>query len=131
MNAKKYLLFTILGLLLASCSPAPTPVSITLTDGLNRVITLKGPAQRIVSLAPSNTELLYEVGAGSLVVGRDDFSNFPIEVKALPSIGGSMGKYDLAAIAALKPDLVLAAQINTPEQVKIPGGPGLDGVLPE
>jgi iron complex transport system substrate-binding protein len=62
--------------------------------------------------------LLYEVGAGAQVVGRDDFSNFPAEVKALPSVGGSMGNYNLAAIAALKPDLVLAAGINTPAEVK-------------
>jgi iron complex transport system substrate-binding protein len=96
----------------------PTPVAITLTDGLNRVVTLKGPAQRIISLAPSNTELLYEVGAGAQVVGRDAFSDFPPEAKALTSVGGSMGNYDLDAIAALKPDLILAAQINTPEQVK-------------
>jgi iron complex transport system substrate-binding protein len=111
-------LLTPLGLLLAACSPAPTPVAITLTDGLNRTVTLQGPAQRIVSLAPSNTELLYEVGAGTQVIGRDDFSDFPPEARALPSVGGSMSNYDLAAIAALKPDLVLAAQINTPEQVK-------------
>ena len=111
-------MLTTLGLLLASCSRAPAPVAITLTDGLNRVVTLNGPAQRIVSLAPSNTELLYEVGAGAQVVGRDDFSDFPAEAKALPNVGGSMGNYDLAAIAALKPDLVLAAQINTPEQVQ-------------
>jgi iron complex transport system substrate-binding protein len=113
-----YSLLTTLGLLLAACSPAPTPVAITLTDGLNRIVTLQGPAQRIVSLAPSNTELLYEVGADAQVIGRDDFSDFPAEARALPSVGGSMGNYDLAAIAALKPDLVLAAQINTPEQVK-------------
>ena len=110
-------LLTTLGLLLASCSTAPTPVVITLTDGLNRLVTLNGPAQRIVSMAPSNTELLYEVGAGAQVVGRDDFSDFPAEAQALPSVGGSMGNYNLEAIAALKPDLVLAAQINTPEQV--------------
>ena len=111
-------LLTTLAVLLAACSPEPTPVAITLTDGLNRVVTLKGPAQRIVSLAPSNTELLYEVGAGAQVVGRDDFSDFPTEAQSLTSVGGSMGNYDLKAIAALKPDLVLAAQINTPEQVK-------------
>lgn len=111
-------LLTTLAVLLAACSPEPTPVPITLTDGLNRVVTLKGPAQRIVSLAPSNTELLYEVGAGAQVVGRDDFSDFPVEAQALTSVGGSLGIYDLKAIAALKPDLVLAAQINTPEQVK-------------
>ena len=118
-------LFTTLGLLMAACSPAPTPVAITLTDGLNRAVTLHGSAQRIVSLAPSNTELLYEVGAGAQVIGRDDFSDFPAEVKSLAAVGGSMGKYNLDAIAALKPDLVLAAQINTPEQVKSLEGLGL------
>jgi iron complex transport system substrate-binding protein len=112
-------LLTALNLLLASCSFAlakSTPIS--LTDGLNRTVTLKGAAQRIVSLAPSNTELLYEVGAGGQLVGRDDFSDFPAEAKTLPSVGGSMGTYDMAAIVALKPDLVLAAEINTPGQVK-------------
>ncbi len=107
-----------LGLLLAACSPAPAANAISLTDGLNRTVNLKGPAQRIVSLAPSNTELLYEVGAGAQVVGIDEFSDFPVEVRSLPGVGGSMGSYDLKAIDALKPDLVLAAQINTPEQVK-------------
>jgi len=99
-------------------SPTSSSGPINLTDGLNRQVTLNGPAQKIVSLAPSNTELLYEVGAGAQVIGRDDFSDFPAEAKALPSVGGSMGNYNLEAITALKPDLVLAAQINTPEQVK-------------
>jgi iron complex transport system substrate-binding protein len=101
-----------------STSAAPAAGPISLTDGLNRAVTLNGPAQRIVSMAPSNTELLYEVGAGAQVVGRDEFSDFPVEAKALPSVGGSMGNYNLEAITALKPDLVLAAEINTPDQVK-------------
>jgi iron complex transport system substrate-binding protein len=81
-------------------------------------VTLPAPAQKIVSLAPSNTEILFYLGAGSQVIGRDEFSDFPAEAKSLPSVGGSMGKYNLEAIANLKPDLVLAANINTPEQVK-------------
>lgn len=101
-----------------SAYPGPSSGEITLLDGLNRMVTLPGPAQKIVSLAPSNTELLYEVGAGSQVIGRDEFSDFPADATALPSVGGSMGKYNLEAIAALKPDLVLAAQINTAAQVK-------------
>lgn len=113
-----FALFTTLGLMLASCSPAPTPVPITLTDGLNRTVTLQGPAKRVVSLAPSNTELLFEVGAGDLVVGCDDFSDFPAEVSDLPKVGGSTGSFDLDAIAALKPDLVLVAQISDPELVQ-------------
>lgn len=91
---------------------------ITLTDGLDRSVTLSEPAQKIVSMAPSNTEILFAVGAGKQVIGRDDFSNYPEEAKALPSVGGNMGKYNMEQIAALKPDLVLASGLNTPEQVK-------------
>jgi iron complex transport system substrate-binding protein len=96
----------------------PTPTAITLTDGLGRTMTLSHPAQRIVSMAPSNTEILFAIGAGAQVVGRDEFSDYPAQVKSLPSVGGSMGNYSNEAIVALKPDLVLAAEINTPDQVK-------------
>lgn len=108
---------------LTPATSAPTvtsaaPQSIHLTDGLGRSVDLAGPALRVISLAPSNTEILYAISAGSQVIGRDDFSDYPVEAKALPSIGGSNSKYNLEAIAALKPDLVLAAELNTPEQVK-------------
>ncbi|MCL4530267.1 MAG: cobalamin-binding protein [Chloroflexi bacterium] len=132
---RKILIFTLLAGLLFGCAPAPAPVStatlapataavsptpagITLTDGLGRTVKLDHPAQRIVSLAPSNTEILFAIGAGSQVVGRDDLSDYPAQVKSLPSVGGSMGQYSTEAIVALKPDLVLAAEINTPELVK-------------
>ena len=87
------------------------------TDGLNRTVKLHGTPQRIVSLAPSNTEILFAVGAGKQVVGRDSFSDYPAEVKSIKDIGGSMGKYNSEAIVALHPDLVLAGEINTPEEV--------------
>jgi iron complex transport system substrate-binding protein len=90
----------------------------TLTDGLDRTVTVALPARRIVSLSPSNTELLYSVGAGDQLVGRDSFSNYPEGASQVVDIGGSMGQYDFEAVAALEPDLVLAAEINTPEQVR-------------
>jgi iron complex transport system substrate-binding protein len=99
-------------------APADNPTSMTFTDGLGRTITLSGPAQRVVSLAPSNTEILYYVGAGAQMIGRDEFSDYPAEALKLPAIGGSWGGYNLEAIVALKPDLVLAAEINTLEQVQ-------------
>ncbi len=118
----------VLSFLLAACATAsptpeepaasPTPESISLTDGLGRTVTLSSPAQRIVSLAPSNTEVLFALGAGEQVVGRDDFSDYPAEAATLPSVGGSMGNYDAEAIVALQPDLVLAAGINPPELVQ-------------
>jgi iron complex transport system substrate-binding protein len=127
-NALNILLFISLlttSLLLVGCAPeaiqpaAQTAAAvINLTDGLSRTITLEGLPQRIVSLAPSNTEILYAIGAGSLLVGRDEFSNYPEEALSLPSVGGSWGEYDSEAIVALNPDLVLAAEINPPELVQ-------------
>lgn len=105
---------------IAACSPAAKAGAnpIALTDGLGRSVSLASPAQKIVSMAPSNTEILFAIGAGTQVIGRDEFSDYPAEAAALPSVGGSMGTYSIETIASLKPDLVLAAEINTPEQVK-------------
>ena len=102
----------------ASATEAPAADGLTFTDDMGREITLAGTPERIVSLAPSTTEILFAVGAGAQVVGRDEFSDYPEEAKALPSIGGSFGEYNVEAIVALEPDLVFAAEINTPELVK-------------
>lgn len=138
---RKTLILTLLFALLTACAPqttatvapatteipaaqAPTAVpateaaGITLTDGLGREVKLDGPAQRIVALAPSITEFLFAVGAGSQTVGRDEMSNFPDEASKVESIGSTFGNLNTEAIVALKPDLVIAAQVNTPEQVK-------------
>ena len=120
--------------LIAACAPQPTATpdseptqipateavvtELTYTDGLGREVTLEGPAQRIVTLAPSLTELLFAVGASDQIVGRDDFSDFPAEALDVASIGSTYGPLNTEAILALEPDLVLAAGINTPEQVK-------------
>jgi iron complex transport system substrate-binding protein len=112
-------------LLLSACAPQnsqpplpPTPAPIVLEDGLGRSVTLDGPAQRVVSIAPSNTEILFALSAGEQVVGRDEFSDYPAEAASLPTVGGSFGGYSYETIVSLEPDLVLAAEINTPEQVQ-------------
>jgi len=64
--------------------------------------------RRIVSLTCSNTEILFALGLGSRVVGVDDWSDFPEEVKRLPRVGPDL-KIDMAKVAALRPDLVLAS----------------------
>jgi iron complex transport system substrate-binding protein len=141
---RKIFIVTFLMTLLAACSSQATPTSapvatemptqaptteavaatptvlfpMSFVDGLGRKISFEVVPQRIVSLAPSNTEILYAVGAGSQVVGRDEFSDYPADAKAVKTIGGSMGQYSTEAIVALKPDLVLAAEINPPELVK-------------
>ena len=110
MFRKFLVLLLVVMLSLTACATART-------DGLNRIVKLQGNPQRIVSLAPSNTEILFAVGAGKQVVGRDSFSNYPDQVSSIQDIGGSMGTYDTEAIVALHPDLVLAGEINTPELV--------------
>lgn len=131
---RKFVLVLMFAFVLTACAapatPEPTPIPtlepLVLVDGLNRSMTLAaGPAQRVVSLAPSNTEILFAVGAGAQVVGRDEFANYPAEASSLPSVGGSMGNYNAEAIVNLKPDLVLAAEINPPELVESLAGLGL------
>ena len=101
-------------------SPAPTlsPTPIAVQDGSGQTIRLTHPATRIVSLAPSNTEILFAIGAGSQMVGRDQFSDYPTEAKSLPSISTSMGTLNTEAVVALQPDLVLAAPTLAPEQIQ-------------
>ncbi len=99
-----------------TATPAPEPIK--LTDGLGRSIELTAPAQRIVSIAPSNTEILFALGAGEQLVGREEMSDYPAEAKNVTSIGSVFQKINTEAIVALKPDLILAAEINSPEQVK-------------
>jgi iron complex transport system substrate-binding protein len=101
------------------------PATIDVVDGLGRTVTLAAPAQSVISLAPSNTEILHAIGALDQIVARDDFANFPESVLELPSVGGSFGELNTELILSLAPDLVLAADITTPEQVSELEGLGL------
>jgi iron complex transport system substrate-binding protein len=69
----------------------------------------KGPAQRIVSISPSTTETVFAVGAGSRLVGRSRYCDFPQEVTKLPQVGGYIDA-SFEAILALQPDLVVGAR---------------------
>lgn len=95
-----------------------TPQPITMTDGLGRQVSLNAPAQRIISLAPSNTEILFAIGAGSRLIGRDSFSDYPDEAQQIQIIGGDLGEIDAETILALQPDLVLASSLTAPEQIQ-------------
>ena len=121
MLRKMVILPALLALIASACAPdapASSSAQISLTDGLDRIVTLEKPAQRIISLAPSNTEILFAIGAGQQVIGRDELSDYPETVLTLKSVGGSMGQYSTETILALEPDLVLAAELNPPELVK-------------
>jgi len=80
---------------------------ISVTDDTGAVVRLAQPARRIVSLAPHVTESLFAIGAGERIVAAVDYSDYPEAAKKLPRVGG-YSRIDLEAVAAQKPDLVIA-----------------------
>lgn len=82
---------------------------IVLVDVTGAPVRLARPAARVVSLAPHLTENLFAIGAGDLIVGTVQYSDHPEAARRLPRVGG-YSRLDLEAVAALKPDLVVAWQ---------------------
>ncbi|AOF84240.1 periplasmic binding family protein [Hydrogenophaga sp. RAC07] len=78
------------------------------TDDRGVVVSLPQSPQRIVSLLPSLTETVCELGQCHRLVGVDRYSNHPASVRALPKAGGGIDP-NIEAIVALKPDVVLMA----------------------
>jgi iron complex transport system substrate-binding protein len=70
------------------------------------VISLQKPAQRIISLVPDVTEILFAIGAGSQIVGAMQGSDYPLAAKQIPVVGSYMG-IDLEKIISLHPDLII------------------------
>jgi len=82
--------------------------AITITDDRGVQVSLAQPPQRIVSLFPALTEAVCQLGQCHRLVGVDKDSNFPLQVGALPKVGGGL-EPSLEAVMALQPDLVLVA----------------------
>ncbi|MCL6450640.1 MAG: cobalamin-binding protein [Acetobacteraceae bacterium] len=82
---------------------------VTLKDGLGREITVPAEPQRIISLAPSNTEILFALGAGGRVVGVTDNCNYPPEAAQRERLGGAFdaAHVNFERVVALSPDLIL------------------------
>lgn len=138
MSKMKNILWLLLLLALAACAPAtpvveapvvdateapqveptPEPEPVVVSDDLNNEIVLAETPQAIISLSPSITEILYAIGAGGQLVGRDDYSLFPDEVLEVTSVGSLWGELPIEPILALEPDLIIVAEIITPEQVQ-------------
>ncbi|HLB13232.1 MAG TPA: cobalamin-binding protein [Dehalococcoidia bacterium] len=93
----------------ASKAPAAAQASfpLTITDDAGRQVTVEQEPQRIVSLAPSNTEILFALGLGDKVVGVTTYCDYPEEAKAKPKIG-SLISVDYETLLASAPDLILA-----------------------
>ncbi|KND60440.1 Vitamin B12 ABC transporter, B12-binding component BtuF [Candidatus Burkholderia verschuerenii] len=80
--------------------------AITVTDDSGATVTLPAPAQRVVSLAPHVTELLFAAGGGARVVGAVSYSDYPKEAQTIPRVGNNKA-LDLERIVALHPDLIV------------------------
>ncbi len=121
----RWIIFALLAaVLIGACAPT-TPVEdadseapITLTDARGVEISFNSPPQSIISMAPSNTEMLFAIGAGSQLIGRDDVSDYPPEALEIESIGSTYGELNTEAILALNPDAILAADLTPPEQIE-------------
>jgi len=99
----------------ATATPSSSVLSLTLTDNTGYVLTLDAFPERIVSLAPANTQILFAVGAGDNVVGVTDYCDYPYNFSAWIEAGNltSIGSYynpAIEPIVALNPDLVVAAR---------------------
>ncbi|MBM3118662.1 MAG: cobalamin-binding protein [Chloroflexi bacterium] len=93
-----------------SCIPQPPQGNII--DDLGRQITIyEIPPQKIVSLAPSNTEILFALGLGDKVVGVTEYCNYPQAAITKPKVGG-FSTVDIEKVISLEPDLVLATKIH-------------------
>ncbi len=114
--------------LFAGCGGAPEPgrgparltspdgasaFPLTLTDDSGRQVVVPREPQRIVSAAPSTTEILFALGAGDRVVGVTTYCDYPAAAKAKPKIGGLRPSVEV--IVASQPDLVLAVRSTPPD----------------
>lgn len=121
MSIHKLLSLMALAALVVSCvAPAPpsqpTPESLILTDSRGQKVKVPGEVKRIISLAPSNTEILFALGLGDRVVGVTEFCDYPPEAAEKPKVGG-FADVDTEKVVELEPDLILAANIHIAEAV--------------
>jgi len=114
-----------LGLCLLLAMPVQA-ATVRLVDDAGQTLEFSQPPQRIISLTPHLTELLFAVGAGSQIVGVDSASDFPVEAKTLPRVG-DFSRINFERVLALKPDLVIvwvggnrAADIHGLRQMGVP-----------
>lgn len=91
------------------------PLTLTETDGTE--ITIDEEPEKIVSMGPNMTEILYAIGAGDKLVGRTDYCDYPAQVSEIESVG-SIYNADIEKILSLEPDLVLASTHFSDDAIK-------------
>ncbi len=94
-------------LVFAGCAATETPTEPIMDFVGNEVSFPKEQPEKIISLTPSNTEMLCALGLGEYIIGVDEYSDYPTEVLEIEKVGDFSGP-NVEAIVALEPDLVLA-----------------------
>jgi len=89
-----------------AAAPAETVYPLTLKDSTGTEVVFEQAPERVVTLAPSETEVLFAIGSGAKVVGVDNYSDYPEEAKAVAKVGDM--KVNTEALLAAKPDVVFA-----------------------
>ena len=92
---------------LAACPLTGRETILSVEDDDGQQVRLPVPAERIVSLSPHATELVFAAGAGGKLVGASTFSNYPPQAERIPRIGGA-SRLDRERLLAIRPDLVVA-----------------------
>lgn len=108
---KKYLLIIIVVLSLGFISFAQGQETTIVVDQMGREVEISSGIESIISLSPSNTEILFELGLEDIIVGVTDFCNYPEETKNKKSVGG-FSNPNLELMLELEPHLVLAGDIH-------------------
>ena len=104
--------------LLSACTPKGTAnpgATREITDDAGRRVSVPATVDRVVSLAPNLTEIVFAVGAGDRLVGRTSYCDFPAEAKAIAEVGDTLHP-SLERIIALKPQVVL---VSTASQLEV------------
>ncbi len=99
----------VLAIVACLCACAAPASNAELRDDAGNAITPAPPAERIISLAPANTEIIYALGLENKLVGVTEYCNYPAAAKDKPKVGG-FSTVDIEKAVALQPDLVLAAE---------------------
>jgi iron complex transport system substrate-binding protein len=89
--------------------------ALTVVDQTGRSLSLPAPPERIVSLVPSVTEILFAIGARDVLVGVTDFCDYPPEARRKAHVGDMLNP-NLEALITLKPDLVVATRSGNREE---------------
>ena len=86
-------------------------------DDLGETFSFSSIPMRVISLAPSNTEMLFALGAGNRIVGVTEYCNYPLEANSINKVAG-FNTVNLEKVAQVRPDLILAIRGNDMESLR-------------